>query len=204
MKPFLLTDFFEDCFEYGEIILHLDLAFDNVLRVFELFGDGSFHEYEKVDITLEMLVKEYRSIEEYELHQKYTLFLYIFKEFLGIDLQKPMDITSKKTFDFEQDAGIIYASFLHVYNIDLFEQQGKLHWHKFNQLVAHLPEGTKFREVIGIRTMKVPAADKHNADYRKQVIEAKKVYALQEALNEEDAVKVIDAKWDVLALTLRG
>ncbi|WP_342045915.1 Gp15 family bacteriophage protein [Bacillus sp. OTU530] len=204
MKPFLLTSFFEDCFEYGEIVLHLDLSFDNVLRVFELFKDDVFHGYEKVDITLEMLVKEYRSIEEYDLRKKDTLFLYIFKEFLGIDLQKPQDLTNKKTFDFEQDAGIIYASFLHAYNMDLFEQQGKLHWHKFSQLIAHLPEGTKFREVIGIRTMEIPAADKHNTNYRKQVIAVKKVYALQEEQSEADAIKALDAKWDTLALMVRG
>ncbi len=43
---------------------------------------------------------------------------------------------------------------MQAYNIDLIEEQGKLHWKKFNALLSGLPDGTKFVEVMKIRAWK--------------------------------------------------
>jgi len=199
---FLLTSSFDDCFEYQGKILHLDFSFDNVLRMFELLQDDAFRENEKVDIALEMLLEEYSFIEKKSTHEKYELFLFILKEFLDIDLTNNNGET-QKLYDFSKDAGLIYASFFRAYRIDLFEQHGKLHWHKFIQLFTHFDDKSKFKEVVSIRQMKIPAVDKHNKEYRDYVISMKRAYNLDNSQNEEDAVKAIDQKWNALAQSLK-
>ena len=62
----------------------------------------------------------------------------------------------EKSFDIEQDAEFIYASFLYDYNIDLFEQQGKLDYRKFIALLRSLSSDTKLQKVIEIREMDIP------------------------------------------------
>src|SRR5690625_7547641 len=63
-----------------------------------------------------------------------------------------MSEEDEKIFDFVQDAEFIYASFMHTYQIDLFEQQGKLQWTKFKALLNGLSEDSIFSRVVGIRT----------------------------------------------------
>jgi hypothetical protein len=200
---FTLTSTFDDAFEYNGIEIRLNLAFDHVLRVFELLDDDMFHDYEKIDITLEILVENYEDIEDLPINEKFEMYAYIFKEFLDIDLTKADESgIVKKTFDFKKDAGLIYASFLSAYGMDLFEQQGKLHWQKFIQLLTNLHKDTVFKEVVNIRKMEVPPPDKYNKEYRKYVLEMKRLYSLEDEtiiLDEEKAVKEIDRKWDMLA-----
>ncbi|WP_381151628.1 Gp15 family bacteriophage protein, partial [Streptomyces cyaneofuscatus] len=111
--------------------------------------------------------------------------------------------TSKKdeVFDFEQDAEYIYASFLFDYNLDLFEQQGKLHWRKFQALLKGLSEDAKFSKVIEIRTMKLPK----EGEERKRIQELKRIYALnKKPVDEEAAIKELDAKASAFFQNLRG
>ena len=54
-------------------------------------------------------------------------------------------------YSYQQDAGIIYASFLQDYGIDLIDQQGKLHWDKFRALLDGLSDKTPFQKVVKIR-----------------------------------------------------
>jgi hypothetical protein len=203
---FSLTSTFDDEFEYKGTVIRLNLAFDNVLRVFELLEDNTFYDFEKIDIALEILVENYEDIEPLSFGEKYRLYLYIFKEFLDIDFEKPVDGVVKKIFDFKKDAGLIYASFLSAYHIDLFEQQGKLHWQKFIQLLTNLNKDTVFKEVVGIRQMKVPPPDKYNKEYREYVLRMKRLYRLEdetEIVDEKQAVKEIDRKWDMVASMLK-
>lgn len=201
---FTLTSTFDDVFEYNGIEIRLDLAFDNVLRVFELLEDDLFYDYEKIDITLEILVDNYKDIEDLSITEKHALFVYIFKEFLDIDFTKESNGIVKKVFDFKKDAGLIYASFMRAYRIDLFEQQGKLHWHKFMQLLLNLDGQTPFKEVVGIRQMKVPPADKYNKEYRDYILQMKRRYRLEEEITDEkQAIKEIDRKWDMVASMLK-
>jgi Bacteriophage Gp15 protein. len=197
---FLLTSTFDDCFEYRGETIHLDLSFDNILRVFELFNDQMFSAYEKIEVALEMLVREHDLIEKVELEEKNALLLYIFREFLDMDLEKHSE-SGEKVFDFEQDAGIIFASFFRAYHIDLFEQHGKLHWKKFMQLFQNLDDKSKFKEIVNIRQMDLPKSDKHNAEYRKQIQKMKQIYALNKPTIR--TVESIDKKWDAIAQSLK-
>src|SRR5690606_37965837 len=119
---FKLTDTFEDQFEYEGKIFHVDMAFDNILRLFELFDDKSISEWEKVLWGLEILIVEYDELREKSFEEQFELFKFVLREFLDIDLdQPPEQEQQKKIMDYTKDAELIYASFFAAYKIDLFE-----------------------------------------------------------------------------------
>ena len=88
----------------------------------------------------------------------------------------------KKTMDFEQDAPLIYAAFLQIYNIDLYAVRNKLDWRIFIALLKGLPESTELSRVIKVRCMKIPERNKSNGDYVDSIIEAKRAVALDEPI----------------------
>jgi Bacteriophage Gp15 protein len=194
---FKLTDTFDDCFEYEGKVFHVDMAFDNILRLFELFDDPSISWWEKVLWGLEILIIEYDEWREKPFEEQFELFKFILREFLDIDLDQPPE-QQKKIMDYQKDAELIYASFFAVYKIDLFKMHGKLHWKKFQALLTHLPDDSKLKEVIGYRTMKIPSANQVSKEYRDHVIKMKRLYALE---NESSN---IDAVFDTLARTFKA
>ena len=92
----------------------------------------------------------------------------------------------KKAFDLAQDAEFIYASFMHTYQIDLFEQQGKLHWKKFKALLNGLSEDSIFSRVVGIRTAELPSG-KGMQKERERLRKLKQKFALEE--DDEDELE---------------
>lgn len=208
---FLLTNEFDDSFKFKEEIYNINLNFDNVLRLFEMFDDEDFNQIEKPIIALEMLIREeLPSFDSYD--QAIKLFMYVMKEFLDIDLEENEkkidedkdlegnDQKPQKIFDYKKDAEIIYASFLHVYRIDLFDMQGKLHWKKFNALLSHLSDDSKFKQVIGYRQMKVPNMKEASSEYINHVRKMKEVYSLDERSAEEK----FNATFNTLSKVLKG
>lgn len=91
---------------------------------------------------------------------------------------------SEKSFDYDYDAGYIYASFVQAYGIDLATQ--KLHWWQFRALFESLPEDTKIMKVIGYRRAKVP--DKASSDTRQEIERLKELYALPLDPDQEAAM----------------
>lgn len=83
----------------------------------------------------------------------------------------------KPVFDLEQDKELIYSAFLQVYGIDL--DTAEMSVEKFLALLGGIPEGTKFAEVIKIRTMPIPKPTKYNAEERSDIIRAKASVALK-------------------------
>lgn len=178
-----LTESFDDSFVYNGKVYHVDMTFDNILLLFEMFNDKLLNDDEKPLIALEMLIQEKINFKTYE--ELASLYLYLIKEFLNIDLENVDDSNNKLAFDFFKDAELIYASFLAVYKIDLFEQRGKLHWKKFIALLSNLDDNSKLKQVIGIRTMKVPAANESSQEYRDHIIKMKQEYSLDDRTDEE-------------------
>lgn len=89
-----------------------------------------------------------------------------------------------RSFDWEQDAAAIYASFLSVYGIDLYSMCGKLHWTAFIALLRNLPRDSAFGRLIDIRTCEVPQVTKYNQKQVQNLMKAKAAYRLR--LTEED------------------
>lgn len=177
----------DDTVEINGKTYKIDLSFDNVLRLIDMLSDDELDDVTQINLGLEMLIGT--RLDEYDIFEKEKIFHEIFKNTIAKDAEEntPVDIDGnpmpqtkeEKIYSIKQDAEYIYASFYQDYGIDLFEQQGKLHWYKFKALLQGLRADTKFKEVIGIRTMELPSG-KGMEKQRKAIQELKEVYKLHE------------------------
>lgn len=104
----------------------------------------------------------------------------------------------QKITDFEQDADLIRAAFLQAYGINLYRD--RLHWLEFSSLLAGLPEGSRYSEVIGIRVRPMPAPTKYNQEERRWLARAKAEYAVR--MNEKETAQSLEAGLRSVALSL--
>ena len=177
----------------------LNLSFDNVLRLFEMWRDEDVPEFVKPHFAVRILTGE--TLEDFTVEEMSEVFNEVFEEHISLsevednhveyDLAgNPMKTTASNgkqeqaPYDIRYDGDYIYASFLQAYGIDLFDVQGKLHWKKFNALLSGLPEGTKFMEVIKIRKWKPQKGD--SAEYKEEMRRLQKDYALPYEIIDED------------------
>lgn len=173
----------------------LNLAFNNILKIFEMWRDEEVPEVVKPHFALKMLLgKNFKVISDISVNEAMEIFEQIFEEHIELknikDLSLEYDLagnvmkssnnnsasSEKPIYDIVFDGDFIYASFLQAYSIDLIEAQGKLHWKKFNALLSGLPEGTKFVEVIKIRKYKPQKGE--SQDYITEMRKLQKEYAL--------------------------
>lgn len=177
----------------------LNLSFDNVLRLFEMWRDEDVPEFVKPHFGIRILTGE--TLEDFTVEEMSEVFNEVFEEHISLSTVEdnhveydlagnPMKTTASNgkqeqaPYDIRYDGDYIYASFLQAYGIDLFDVQGKLHWKKFNALLSGLPEGTKFMEVIKIRKWKPQKGD--SAEYKEEMRRLQKDYALPNEIIEED------------------
>ncbi|PCK17718.1 hypothetical protein CEY02_19520 [Bacillus pumilus] len=204
-----LTDSFDDVVVLNGKEIPVDVSFDVVLRAFELGEDETYHNAEKWDIMAEMFAANHEDYEQMSLHEKVIFAQAVIQNFIGEEKEEQTEDEEQETafqekyYDFNQDANFIYASFLFDYNIDLIDQQGRLHWRKFKALLNGLSEKTKFREVVGIRTQKITRD--MSRDQVENLRRLKRVYALKAKSAEEVAaqIKAMDSKADAVASRLR-
>lgn len=176
----------------------LNLSFDNVLRLFEMWRDEDVPEFVKPHFGIRILTGE--TLDGFTVEEMSEVFNEVFEEHISLSTVEdnhveydlagnPMKITASNgkqeqaPYDIRFDGDYIYASFLQAYGIDLFDVQGKLHWKKFNALLSGLPEGTKFMEVIKIRKWKPQKGD--SAEYKEEMRRLQKDYALPNEVIEE-------------------
>lgn len=169
----------------------LDLSFNNVLKLFEMWRDEDVPEFVKPHFGIRILTGE--TLEDFTVEEMSEVFNEVFEEHISLSTVEdnhveydlagnPMKTTAsdepkeKAPYDIRYDGDYIYASFLQAYGIDLFDVQGKLHWKKFNALLSGLPEGTKFMEVVKIRKWKPQKGD--SAEYKEEMRRLQKDYAL--------------------------
>lgn len=177
----------------------LNLSFDNVLRLFEMWRDEDVPEFVKPHFGIRILTGE--TLEDFTVEEMSEVFNEVFEEHISLSTVEdnhveydlagnPMKTTASNgkqeqaPYDIRYDGDYIYASFLQAYGIDLFDVQGKLHWKKFNALLSGLPEGTKFMEVIKIRKWKPQKGD--SAEYKEEMRRLQKDYALPNEIIEEE------------------
>ena|SRR5690625_953050 len=190
---FTLTSDYKNTYEYRGVTYHIDLSFDNILLMFEMFEDDTFLDVEKIDIAIEMLIKE--TIEFESIEEQYLVFKDLMKVVLDIDLDE-QDENNEKIFDFKQDAELIYASFFSAYGIDLMEQKGELPWYKFMKLLRQLEDNTQFKKAVSYRVMKIPKENKHNREQVKELRRLKEAYALKDDTHSVDKKVTQDSKLD--------
>lgn len=184
-----LTDDLRRGFKIGDTIYKVDLAYDNVLRFYELLDDDHFSAIEKAQTAFEMffgfapgpdddeyVAGAFEGIAKYLSEDPYEDTNANVTDLAG------NDFAPTKYYSFSQDAGAIYASFREQYGINLIEEQGKLQWDEFKALFAGLGPKTYFQRIVSIRQ-----ADPNDYEGKEQIelIEAQNRYALANSHTEE-------------------
>ncbi|MHB9781190.1 Gp15 family bacteriophage protein [Streptococcus sp. 10F2] len=192
----------EDKLYIGPDVYGLDLSFDNVLKIFELWEDDEIPSHIKPHVALKMLSSEAfeEHFKEMPIEEVYEIFEEIFDEHINLNPSSIKDVeydlagnvmttsptgsSEQKFFNARFDGEYIFASFMQAYGINLFKVQGELHWKEFNALLAGLPEGTKLSEVIQARKYKPQKGD--TEEYKREMLKRKKEYALPNQKIEDE------------------
>lgn len=164
--------------EHKRKVYKLDMSFDNILNVFEMFKDDILLENEKILLAVNMIITNKNVKYDDELIKK------IFDLF-SFEKNRAQN-NNTKSVDFIQDSAYIYSSFMMDYSINLFEQQGKLHWWEFIALFKGLSKKTKIREIMEIRQRPIPERTKHNSNEISNLLELKNYYKLEVSQSERE------------------
>lgn len=157
----------------GGRFYRLDFDFRNVLRMID--------ELDRQDLMPE--AKAYRALRCLTRHPRNVGPVLEAVKALLFHRKKAPD--GQRITDFEQDAGLIRAAFWQAYRIDLYTD--RLHYLQFVELLAAIPEGTRYSYVVGIRARPMPAPTKYNAEERAWLMKAKADVALHIDNEEERA-----------------
>ena len=190
-----LNDRLLNAYVYNGMEYRIDMTFDNVLDIFDVLADDDLSDFDKANLGLlylfdgEHLDPESATIAPEDAVETWNDIFenYISvadKEVVDYDLQgNPMPKkATKKLIDIEKDAEFIYSSFRQAYRIDLFDEQGKMHWHKFQALLNGLPENTIFKRIIQIRAWE--PSKNESKEYKKSMSELQEIYSLEEEQEE--------------------
>ncbi|MDL4908430.1 Gp15 family bacteriophage protein [Enterococcus gallinarum] len=179
--------------EFEGITYPLDLAFDNVLDVLDAISDKSLMAWEKVDLALNLLVGESnltfeKQMELWELilnqHIQIGSQEKVIYDLEGNPMPTPKSSDDKKSMDLVQDAKYIYASFRQI-GINLFEEQGKMHWEEFQAILESLPDDTILPKIVQIRNWSPSKGESEKEKERMRELQAK--YSLSKESSEVDA-----------------
>lgn len=197
-----LTDAYEDTVSFLDQEYDIDMSFNNVIDVQALIISEE-DSYFKVLMTVTLLIDvPFENLIDIEFEQVYEVFdaLIIYLGFKEPDegasnISEDPDSSSKKTFDYKQDAEAIYASFFYAYKLDLRKLRNKMHYFEFKALLMNLPEDAPFSKIVGYRTMKIPTEREAGKDYIKHVRKMKRIYRLEGEDNLQDPAKIDYSKW---------
>ncbi|HEM3578215.1 TPA: bacteriophage Gp15 family protein [Streptococcus suis] len=170
------------------------LSFDRVLWVFDMWNKEHIPLELKPKLALAKLTDDV-SFKDMDAEEVLNIYVEVFEKHIQVtraideveryDIEgnvmpkKPKeepDSDDKPLFNIKYDGEYIFSSFMQAYHIDLIEEQGKLHWQKFNALLSGLPDGTKFVEVMKIRAWKPSSAESKKE--KQKMRELQEQYAL--------------------------
>ena len=190
--------------EGEEQIFPLLLSFDRVLKLFEMWGDEEIPEIMRPLLALKILTGV--SFENLTADEAMEIVRAIFEEHIQtrkVDDEVEYDLAGnvikttsadepqKRLYNLKYDGDYVFASFMQAYRIDLIEEIGRLHWKKFNALLVGLPEGTKFVEVLKIRSYEPQKGD--SQEYIQKMRELQKEFRLPD---EEANDEAEEDSWD--------
>lgn len=169
-----LYDRLPEGIEIGGRRYRLDLDFRNVLRMMEILARDDLIPPARRWLALKCVMRRPPRDTEAALE---ALRAMLFPA-------RPKDSDGKRLTSFDQDADLIRAAFRQAYGIDLYRD--RLHWLEFSALLAALPEGSRYSEVLGIRARPMPAATKYNQAEREWLAKAKAACALEMSDDERE------------------
>ena len=168
-----LQDRLPDGVEVDGKFYKLDFDFRNVLNMIDVLDRDDLMPESRAYKALSFLQKRPKNAVKVLEAVKVLLF------------NAPRKKDAQKVTDFVQDAGLIRAAFRQAYGIDLYRD--KLHWIEFTELLNAIPEGSRYSEVVGIRSRPMPAATKWNQHEREWLAKAKAECRLE--INEKEQEK---------------
>jgi hypothetical protein len=148
----------------GRRHFRLDLDFRNVLKMIDILAREDLLPEAREYLALRCITRPRGNV-----HALMSAVLEL--------LFKPGEKGADRIMDYAQDADLIRAAFLQSYGINLYRD--KLHWIEFSSLLAGLPEGSRYSEILGIRARPMPAPTKWNAEERAWLAKAKAQYAVK-------------------------
>lgn len=163
-----------DSVTVGKRRYKLNLDFRNVLRLMEILARDDLIPAARDYLALKCVMKRPPKNSGEVMVELFKILFPAYKK----------ESDGKRLTSFEQDADLIRAAFRQAYNIDLYRD--KVHWTEFQMLIAALPEGSRYTEVLGIRARPMPAATKYNAAEREWLAKAKAACALEMSENERE------------------
>ncbi|GAE32449.1 Gp15 family bacteriophage protein [Halalkalibacter hemicellulosilyticus] len=188
-----LNDPLVTSFVFEGIKYQIDLAFDNVLDVFDVLDDKALRDYERVEVCLSLLLGE----EQYDQSSTINLWNYVYEQFIHIKEEESIlydrkgnplpvktDEEKEKLIDLEKDAEYIFASFRQAYGMNLFHEQGKLRWEEFQALLNGLPSNTIMKRIIEIRSWKPSKGD--SAEFRQNMKDLQRKFSLNDKEVDDD------------------
>lgn len=101
-----------------------------------------------------------------------------------------IELKPQMIYDYEHDAGYIFAAFLTQYGIDLTEI-AYLHWWKFQALFRSLETHNKIVEIMGYREADLSKIK--SRDERSRIASMKRLYALPQSYSFEEKVAMAGA-----------
>lgn len=138
----------------------INLAFNVVIEAFGVL-DSELTDEEKIEKCFDLLVIDALPVDKLSIKSDVisNVFSYINEHPYGNDTEDydgNNDTESGKNnvadFDYEQDAGAIYASFLNFYHIDLNQMIDRMHWDQFKALFDNLGSETPIQKIRQYRS----------------------------------------------------
>lgn len=154
------------------------------IQIIQTFNDPELSKPEKISVACGLLFPGIMPQDAEELQEAFSWFLN------GWYLDGQSGKHEKaKAFDFDVDQWRIYSAFRAQYGIDL--NTAELHYWEFMGMLANLEE-CSFTRVKELRVMKIkPKMDK---EHKAAIVEAKKIYALEQM--EEQISAEEKERWD--------
>jgi hypothetical protein len=156
--------------EYKDTVYNLDLSYAVFFAVADVLKDDRLMTGQKLALALDLFVTEPHPVDDGLLSAIYDL------------LKDDRPKSGENYMDIEQDWGFICAGFQQAYGIDLYSDK-TMHIMRWQALLQGLPKGTKLMDIINIRAMPIPEANKHNADQIAEITRLKALYALKSTAN---------------------
>ena len=161
----------------------IDADFRTAIRFTLLMQDRAIDDYTKLGIALYMFLGD-ADIPDYR--EAIDAILRFYQRGKSSVQGNAEMASTRRNYDFEYDADLIYAAFLEQYGLDL-QNVEFLHWWQFRALFSGLSEKTEFMKVVSYRAIEI-TNDMTKAQkrfYKKM----KMMYALPDTRTEEEKEK---------------
>jgi hypothetical protein len=184
-----------DDFDINGQIYHANASFDNILRLLEMFKEPNTSNKTKIVVGIKILFGKETDLVKLPIDQQIDLlnkacerYIENQESFVERDiLGNPMPVEQEEpAYSLEKDAEFIFAGFMQDYQINLFKEQGKLHWYIFQALLSGLSENTKFRQIIGIRQWEPTAG--MSSEYKERMRQLQRIYSLNGYVEDDSTM----------------